>query len=282
MKEKSETATIFQSFHSMISTQFQSNIQVLKTDNAKDYFNSILGPYLSKHGIIHISSCVDTPQQNGVAERKNRHLLEVACAIMFSNHVPKHFWGEAILTAIYLINRMPSRVLKFQTPRYVLMKTYPHIRSFSSDLPLKVFGSSSFVHIHQQHRTKLDPKSLKCIFLGYSSNKKGYKCYSPVTKKVYNSMDVTFFENQSYFPNSKIQGENSGEFHIWDLLQDTQANFPSIAPNISTKPIVLTPATETAPIVPTPVTETFEQHLNLALMIMNFVFILEGDDQPSI
>ena len=91
----------------MISTQFQRNIQVLKTDNARDYFNSILGPYLSKNGIIHISSCIDTPQQNGVAERKNRHLLEVARAIMFTNNVPKHFWGEAILTATYLINRMP-------------------------------------------------------------------------------------------------------------------------------------------------------------------------------
>lgn len=93
MKEKSETTTIFQSFHTMISNQFQSNIQVLKTDNAKDYFNSILGSYLSKHGIIHISSCVDTPQQNGVAERKNRHLLEIARATMFTNNVPKHF-GE--------------------------------------------------------------------------------------------------------------------------------------------------------------------------------------------
>ena len=99
MKEKSETVTIFQFFHTMVLTQFKSHIQVLKTDNAKDYFNSILGPYLANHGIVHISSCVDTPQQNGVAERKNRHLLEVARANMFTNNVPKHFWGEAVLTA---------------------------------------------------------------------------------------------------------------------------------------------------------------------------------------
>ena len=82
MKEKSETATIFQSFHSMISTQFQSKIQVLKTDNAKEYFNSVLGSYLSNHGIIHISSCVDTPQQNGVAERRNRTLLDMVHSMM--------------------------------------------------------------------------------------------------------------------------------------------------------------------------------------------------------
>jgi len=69
-----------------------------------------MGDFLNEKGIIHHSSCVDTPQQNGVAERKNRHLLEVARALMFSMNVPKRFWGEAILTASYLINRMPSNI----------------------------------------------------------------------------------------------------------------------------------------------------------------------------
>ena len=62
MKNKSEVSKIFQNFHSMIQTQFQIRIQILKTDNAKDFFNYVLGPYLIKHGIIHFSSCVDTPQ----------------------------------------------------------------------------------------------------------------------------------------------------------------------------------------------------------------------------
>ncbi|RVW37266.1 Retrovirus-related Pol polyprotein from transposon TNT 1-94 [Vitis vinifera] len=93
----------------MIQTQFQSKIQILKSDNARDYFNSILGEFLAQEGIVHLSSCVDTPQQNGIAERKNRHLLEVARSLMFSMNVPKLFWGQAVLTAAYLINRMPSR-----------------------------------------------------------------------------------------------------------------------------------------------------------------------------
>jgi len=227
MREKSETREIFKSFYSMILTQFKCKIQVLKTDNGREYFTSILGSYLLEQGVIHVSSCVDTPQQNGVAERKNRHLLEVARSLMFTNHVPKHFWGEAILTATYLINRMPSRVLKFQRPRQVLLQAFPHAKSFSSNLPLRIFGCSSFVHIHQQNRSKLDPKSLKCIFLGYSSHQKGYKCYSPVTKKTYNSMDVTFFEHQSYFPKPAIQGENSREFQLWDILGDTQSVYIS-------------------------------------------------------
>ena len=100
MKEKFEVSH-FQNFHSMIQTQFQTKIQILKTDNAKEYFNSSLNTFCLNQGIIHISSCVYTPQQNGVAERKNRHLLEVARSLMLSTHVPKQFWGEVILTTTY-------------------------------------------------------------------------------------------------------------------------------------------------------------------------------------
>ena len=125
---------------------------------------------------------------------------------MLSTNVSKYFWGEAVLTATYLINRMPSRVIKFRTPCQALLATYPNIRIVST-IPIKVFECTAFVHISQQHRSKLDPKSIRCIFLGYSPNKKGYKCYSHVTKKFYNSMDVTFFENQPFYPKTAIQGE---------------------------------------------------------------------------
>ena len=136
---------------------------------------------------------------------------------MFSTNVPKLFWGEAVLTAAYLVNRMPSRVLKFQTPCQTLLKSFPTTRLISI-VPPKIFECSVFVHINQQHRSKLDPRSLKCIFLGYSANKKGYKCNSPVTRKFYNSMDVTFFETQPYYPKIDIQGENSTqEYQFWNL-----------------------------------------------------------------
>ena len=75
----------------MIQKQFQTGIQILKTDNGTKYFNSILGPYLKDHGIIHQSSCVGTHQQNDIVERKNHHLLEVAQSLMFTTHMPKRF-----------------------------------------------------------------------------------------------------------------------------------------------------------------------------------------------
>ena len=132
----------------MVQRQFNAKIQILRTDNGKEYFNSILVHYLSQQGIVHQSTCVDTPQQNGVAEWKNRHLLEVARSLLFSTNVPSHFWGEAILTATYLINRMPSRILKHQILSQLLRTSFPHTQILPH-LPLKIFGCCAFVHVHK-------------------------------------------------------------------------------------------------------------------------------------
>lgn len=126
LKEKSELGCIFQKLNTLIQTQFQTKIQVLKTDNAREYFETSLGNYLKSHCIIHQSSCVDTPQQNGVVERKNRHILEVGRSLMFTIHVPKFFWGKAVLTSTYLINKTPSRLLMFQAPYQVISNCFPH------------------------------------------------------------------------------------------------------------------------------------------------------------
>ena len=229
LRHKSETCQVFKNFHKMIQTQYQTSIRTLRTDNGTEYFNTTLSPYLLQNGIVHQSSCVDTPQQNGVAERKNRHLLEVARAIMFNMNVPKYLWGDAVLTATYLINRLPSRPLQFKTPYSILQSLYPHIST--NTLPVKVFGCTTFVHVHSQHRSKLDPKAIKTVFLGYSSTQKGYRCYCPLNKKIYISSDVTFFENTPYFTPTTLQGE-----HIhheketqwsWGLELPLDMSFPS-------------------------------------------------------
>ncbi|RVW94063.1 Retrovirus-related Pol polyprotein from transposon TNT 1-94 [Vitis vinifera] len=164
-------------------------------------------------------------------ERKNRHLMEVARSLMIASKVPKQLWGEAVLTASYLINRMPSRILQFKTPCQILLATYPSARIISS-IPVKVFGCTAFVHIHKSQRGKLDPTATKCIFLGYSPNQKGYKCYSPTTKKFYTSMDVTFFENQPFYPKTAIQGENwsTDEFQFWETEISTTSPLSSSLP----------------------------------------------------
>lgn len=111
------------------------------------------------------------------------------------------------LTSTYLINRIPSRVIDFKSPLNYLLEFFPK-NNFYSKLPPRVFGCVSYIHIHKQQRTKLDPRALKCIFIGYSATQKGYKCYHPASRKFFVSKDVTFNEKQSFFYPTHLQGEN--------------------------------------------------------------------------
>ena len=167
--------------------------RVIRTDNGTEYVNNKFANFLSVEGILHQTSCPDTPPQNGVAERKNRHLLEVAQSLMYTMNVPKFLWSEAVLTATYLINRVPSRVLQMKTPYEVLFGKNEFI------VPLKVFGCTCFVRDHRPSVGKLDPRAVKCIFVGYSSVQKGYKCWSPSERRLFVSMDVTFRESEPFY-----------------------------------------------------------------------------------
>ena len=97
------------------------SLKTLRTDNAGEYFS--LSWLLCEHDIIHQSSCPDTPSQNGVAKRKNWHLLEIARALLFQMHVLKTFWADAVSTACFFINRIPSSVLNSEIPYRVLFPT---------------------------------------------------------------------------------------------------------------------------------------------------------------
>uniref|UniRef100_A0A2N9EMG3 Integrase catalytic domain-containing protein n=1 Tax=Fagus sylvatica TaxID=28930 RepID=A0A2N9EMG3_FAGSY len=120
-----------------ISNQFNAKLLAFRTDNAREYTESSFQEFLTSRGIIHQTSCVRTPQQNGIAERKNGPILAIARALMLQMHVPKSFWADAVLTATYLLNRMPSHVLKVET-NLILVHTSA---SFSVILALrKVIG----------------------------------------------------------------------------------------------------------------------------------------------
>lgn len=115
---------------------------------------------------------------------------------MFDRNIPKHFWGDAVLNlliAAYLINRMPSKVLNFQTLIGTLKECYPHLSVFSS-LPLEVFGSTLFVHVPSKDKFNFNLKTVKCNVPGYSLNQKGYKSYHLITDRKFVIMDESFFE----------------------------------------------------------------------------------------
>jgi len=187
----------------MIQTQFSAK--------GGEYVHQRFCTYFDNHGLIHETSYPQTPQQNGVAERKNRHILETARALLHGKHVPTRYWLDAVSTAVYLLNKLPSKVLLFQTPLQALAS---HVSLPTTlMLPPRVFGCVAYVHLHKNQRTKLDMCALWCLFLGYAVHQKGYRCYGPSTSRFYVTMDVTFLESEPFFsaPNSTVQGETQSE-----------------------------------------------------------------------
>ena len=132
-----------------------------------------------------------------VVEHKNRHFVETTRTLLLHSNVPFCFWGDAVLTACYLINRMPSSVLHDQIPHSLLFPDQPLYF-----LPPRVFGCTCFVHILTPGQDKLSGRATKCIFLGYSRLHKGYRCYSSETHRYFLSADVTFFEE--FLPVSEV------------------------------------------------------------------------------
>ncbi|RDY11210.1 hypothetical protein CR513_04163, partial [Mucuna pruriens] len=167
MKHKSEVCQIFVDFFRLIKNQFDKSIKRLRSDNGTKFVNLEFSKFLKYNCVVHKLTCVSTPQQNGVAERKNHHLLEVARALLFQMSILNVYWGEVVLIVTHLINKLPTHVLN----------------------AIIVSLDVSFVHSHNPHRGKLDPRVVKCVFISYFSNKKGFKCYHPSNHRIFISMD---------------------------------------------------------------------------------------------
>ncbi|CAA7028594.1 unnamed protein product [Microthlaspi erraticum] len=155
LPSKGRVLGAFVNFYAYVTNHYNAKVKVLRSDNGGEYTSHAFKQFLSTHGIIHQTSCPYTPQKNGVAERKNRHLMEVARSIMFHTNVPKKFWRDAVVSACYLINRIPTRVLNDISPYEVLTNTTPTIDH------LRVFGSVCYVLVPGEKRNKLEAKSTK-------------------------------------------------------------------------------------------------------------------------
>lgn len=140
----------------------------MRSDNGTEFLNKDLTPFLASFGVIHQTSCVKTPQQNGVVERKHRHLLETARVLRFQSHLPISFWGDCLLTATHIINRLPTKLLQGKTPYQVLFNKPPNYSHF------KGFGYLCFAY-NLRYTDKFAPRAFKRVFLGYPYNQKGYR-----------------------------------------------------------------------------------------------------------
>ena len=147
--EKSEAPNALKTFCAFVTRQFQKHIKTIRSDNGPEFL--CLRKFFAHEGIVHQTSCMETPQQNGRVERKHRHILNVARALLFQGNLPKKYWGESVMTATYLINRTPTAVLKNKTPYELL---YGSPLSYEN---LRVFGTLCYARCISRNKDKFDP-----------------------------------------------------------------------------------------------------------------------------
>ena len=209
MKHKSEVFLIFRHFHAYVKNQFSQNIQILQCDGGGEYSSKEFLDFLQNNGMHRRVSCPYTPQQNEIAERKHRHIVESAMSMIHGSNLPISLWTEAFHTATHVINRLPMPILENQSPYYVLFGVHPDYNE------LRVFGCTCYVHIDKSIRTKFQDKASICQFVGYADEHKGYRCYDPVNKKIRISRNVVFDENSFLGKEADVNRERIGAVADW-------------------------------------------------------------------
>ncbi|KAL5703600.1 hypothetical protein ACHQM5_022129 [Ranunculus cassubicifolius] len=234
MRRKSEMPSHFENFLNLIKNQFNTTIKLFQSDGGTEYVNQTVSTLCVKLGIHHRLSCPHTPQQNGLAERKHRHISEMARTLIVTSGVPLNLWFEAVSTAVFLINRLPTSVLQWSSPFSCLYGTLPSYNQ------LRIFGCACYPYLGDYFTNKLMPKTVECIFLGYSSQHKGYRCLDPTSNRVYVSRHVRFDETTFPF----ITQRSPSELAESDLV---------FVPVLTPPPVTSTATPTVSPTLPPPI-----------------------------
>ena len=209
MKHKSESFERFKDFQNEVQNQLGKTIKALRSDRGGEYLSQEFDDHLRSCGIIPQLTPPGTPQWNGVSERRNRTLLDMVRSMMSQTSLPISFWGYALETAAFTLNRVPSKAVE-KTPYELWTGKVPSL-SF-----LKIWGCEAFVK--RLITTKLEPKSDKCFFVGYPKETKGYYFYNPTENKVFVARNGVFLEREF------LSKENSGStIHLEEIRDDSDA-----------------------------------------------------------
>ena len=187
---KDQVLEKFKEFQAVVERETGKKLKVVRSDNGGEYSGQF-EHYCKEQGIKMEKTTPRTPQHNGVAERMNRTICDRIVCMLSHAKLSKAFWGEALKTAVYLINRSPSVVLEGEVPEKMWTGkevNYNHLR---------VFGCRAFVHVPKEERSKLDAKSKQCVFIGYGDEQYGYRLWDLKNKKLIRTRDVVFLENET-------------------------------------------------------------------------------------
>ena len=214
---KSDAFEAFTHFKSLAETEKGVKVKTLRSDRGGGEFTSDeFISYCLKHGIKRQLTAPYSPQQNGVVERKNRTVLSMVRAMLKAKNLPRELWGEAVSTAVYILNRTSSKALQGQTPHEKWTG-----RKHSVD-HLRTFGCIAHVKDTRRHQGKLEDKRKAMIFIGYQIGTKAYKCLDPVNLKVIISQDIIFEEAESW--TWSTQGESPTPLTFLPMFSSDQEN----------------------------------------------------------
>uniref|UniRef100_A0A5S6Q1Z4 Integrase catalytic domain-containing protein n=1 Tax=Trichuris muris TaxID=70415 RepID=A0A5S6Q1Z4_TRIMR len=183
VKSKDEVTSAIKEYVAKMKNRFGKKPIAFRTDNGKEYVGLELKKYFREEGIEHQRTVPYTPQQNGVAERKNRSLTEMAKCMLLDAGLHNRFWGEAVRSAAYLQNRIPSRCID-KTPYELFFGRKPELGH------VRVFGSKVFCFVPKQRRRKWDDKAVEGVLIGYDDATKGYRILDPKTDGIWISRSV--------------------------------------------------------------------------------------------
>lgn len=187
MAKKSDLLEKFKEYVKMVETQYHKKPKILRSDRGGEYMGFNFKAYLKEKGIMHQPTAPYTPQQNGVAERKNRTLMEATRCMLIDSKLDKRFWGEAVRTANYLQNRLPTNITS-KSPYELWFNKVPNLAH------IRIFGSMAYAAIPKEKRQKLDDKAKCLIFVGYDDGSKAYRLLDTSTNLIQVSRDVRFIE----------------------------------------------------------------------------------------
>ena len=223
LKSKAEVSDHVKNFITLIENQFHTCPKYIRSDNGPEF--SLPQFYASK-GIIHHKSCVETPQQNGRVERKHQHLLNVGRALLYQSNLPKSFWSYAVPYAAFIINRVTSNLLQQKSPYQPLHDNVPDISH------IKVFGSLCYASTLTSHRTKLETRARKAVFLGYPVGYKGCLLLDLNNSDIFISRNITHHEHILPYNTSSESLSNSWEYFSTQSLQSSSPVTSSTHPNV--------------------------------------------------
>jgi hypothetical protein len=214
IKTKDEVFNVFKKFKVLVEKQAERAIKILRTDGGGEYTSQDFRDFCTTMGITHEVTAPYTPHHNGLCERRNRTIMDMTRCMLKEKKLPASFWGEAVTTACYVLNRCPTKKLD-KVPEAIWSGTTPSVKH------LRVFGSLCYRHVPDQKRKKLDDKSETLILIGYHTAG-AYKLYNPVTKKVLASRDVTVNEKDHWNWQNHVESSQSTTSFTFNDAEDDE------------------------------------------------------------